>query len=142
MPRPGRKSKAEQRRREILAAFARCIGRHGLAESSVARVAEEAGLQRTLVFHYFGDRQALIDALIDYEVEFHEQALSESLAGVGPGERLERLLDYFFGGGFYARFPESGQVWLELVGIASRDPRLRSRLVTLWRRWLAESGQA
>jgi AcrR family transcriptional regulator len=138
MPGPGRKSKAEERRREIVAAFERCIGRHGLAASSVARVAETAGLQRTLVFHYFGDRQALLDALVDYQVDSHEQALQESLAGVAPGERLERLLDYFFGGRFYDRFPEAAQVWMELVAIAGRDRHLRSRLATLWQRWLAE----
>jgi AcrR family transcriptional regulator len=139
MPGPGRKSKAEQRRREILAAFERCICRHGLAESTVARVAEAAGIQRTLVFHYFGDRRALIDALIGYQVEAHERALQESLAGVAPGERLERVLDYFFGGRYYDdRFPEGAQVWMELVAIAGRDPHLRARLGTQWRRWLAE----
>lgn len=104
----------------------------------MARVAESAGIQRTLVFHYFGDRQALIDALIGYEVESHEHSLQEALAGVAPGERLERLLDYFFGGRYYDRFPQPGQVWMELVAIAARDARLRSRLAELWRQWLAE----
>jgi AcrR family transcriptional regulator len=135
---PERKSKAPARRREILAAFERCICRYGLADTSVARVAKCAGLQRTLVFHYFGDRQTLIDALIGYEVESHEQALQEALAGVAPDERLGWLLDYFFGGAYYDRFPGPGQVWTELVAIAARDARLRSRMATLWQRWLGE----
>ena len=38
------------------------VARDGLADTTIAKVAEAAGLQRTLVLHYFRDREALMTA--------------------------------------------------------------------------------
>lgn len=59
----GRKSLEEQRREEILAAFERCIPKYGL-EASLEQIADEAGVKRSLIRHYIGNREALVDELI------------------------------------------------------------------------------
>lgn len=60
----GRKSLADERREEILAAFERCIGRYGI-DVPLEQIADEAGVQRTLIRHYLGNRDELVDQLID-----------------------------------------------------------------------------
>lgn len=60
MPRPSQKT---ERLNEILQAFQRCILRHGLAGSSLELVAKEAGLQRSLIRHFAGNRDELIRSL-------------------------------------------------------------------------------
>lgn len=56
----GRKKLDEERIPQILDAFERCIMKFGLAETSLERVAEEAGISRTTIHHYIGGRQELI----------------------------------------------------------------------------------
>jgi AcrR family transcriptional regulator len=59
----GRKSLAAERREAIMAAFERCIGRYGI-DASLEQIADEAGVQRSLIRHYLGNRDALVDQMI------------------------------------------------------------------------------
>ena len=128
----GRPSKATERRAGILAATGRVVAREGLAETTVAKVADEAGLQRTLVFHYFGDRQSLISAFIEQVV-----AAYGDLQIVGDQARtIEERIDGAFEPEHYAA-REDLVVWTELVALAARVPAVRARLRALWTdRWL------
>lgn len=109
----------------------RVAGRDGLGAATVSSVAEEAGLQRTLVFHYFRDRGSLVSAFIEDAVGAYGDA--QLLAG--PGEISERV-DRAFSGGFYTR-EEDLALWQELVSLAARDGDVRSSLRSLWtERWL------
>jgi AcrR family transcriptional regulator len=48
----------------ILDAAERCIGRYGLRRVSMADVATQAGVSRGSVYLHFGDRAALVDAVL------------------------------------------------------------------------------
>ncbi|GAA5314817.1 MAG: hypothetical protein AseanaTS_00210 [Candidatus Pelagadaptatus aseana] len=61
MPRPSVK---KQRTEEIMQAFERCVIRYGVEGSTLERLAEESGLQRSLIRHYSGNRDDLIQALL------------------------------------------------------------------------------
>lgn len=66
LPWGGRPPQPEAARRRLVEAAERCIARDGLAATSVASVAAEAGVSRPTVYRYFGDRDALVrDALAD-----------------------------------------------------------------------------
>ncbi|MFI6940208.1 TetR/AcrR family transcriptional regulator [Streptomyces sp. NPDC050418] len=129
----GRPSKAAERRTEILAAMTRVVARSGLDDATVSAVADEAGLQRTLVFHYFGDRRALLDAFLDEVVGgYGRRMLRDERRTIG-----ERI-DGAFAPGFYAERDDL-VVWVELVALAARDEAVRDRLRTLWAEgWLPE----
>lgn len=91
----GRKSMAEARRAEILAAFERCIARDGL-DVPLERIADEAGVQRSLIRHYLGNRDELVAQLIAQLAEDYPRRIGELLAprlGQGP----QCVLDFFFG---------------------------------------------
>ncbi len=92
----GRPSLAAERREQILAAVERCIVRHGLGGTTIARIAAEAGVQPSLVSHYFGGKDAVLDAAVERTLENFRRGFRETVAGVPAGRRLERLLDVLF----------------------------------------------
>jgi AcrR family transcriptional regulator len=130
----GRPSKAVRRRAQILEAMAVVVAREGLAEVTVGKVAEEAGLQRTLVFHYFGDRARLVETFIDEVVGRY----GDLLLLRQPGRSMEELLDLAFADDLYERRDDL-VVWVELVALAARDEAVRERVRRLWtERWLPQ----
>ena len=71
----GRPDLTETRTTEILDAFERCVGRYGLDGSSLERIAEEAGMKRSILRHYVGNRTDLIHALTDRVVAGYRSQL-------------------------------------------------------------------
>jgi AcrR family transcriptional regulator len=71
-PWAGDPPQAAAARRRLLDAAARCIARDGLAATSVASVAAEAGVSRPTVYRYFEDRDALVrGALGEAAIRLH-----------------------------------------------------------------------
>lgn len=97
----GRKSLADERREAILAAFERCIGREGL-DVPLERIADEAGVQRSLIRHYLGNRDELVDQVIARITAAYPgriaALLDEAHAG-GPTALLDLLFGDQIGGG-------------------------------------------
>ena len=92
----GRPSLAPQRRVEILAALERCVLRDGVASTTVQAVATEAGCQRTLINHYFGDMDGLIGALLDKLSEDFDRSYREANAANPKLPSIPALLDFLF----------------------------------------------
>ena len=49
-----------ERKKTIMAAFTRCISKQGLEAASLDEIAKEAGMQRSLVRHFAGNREDLV----------------------------------------------------------------------------------
>lgn len=92
----GRPNLTAVRTDEILAAFERCIAKFGLAESSLERVAEEAGVKRSILRHYIGNREDLLVALAQRVVQKYEHGFRTFLEQTSHTDRIGQLLDYFF----------------------------------------------
>jgi TetR/AcrR family transcriptional repressor of bet genes len=60
----GRPSNRQERRQEIVAAFARVLADHGYAGATIAAVAAEAGLAPGLIHHHFDSKADLLAALL------------------------------------------------------------------------------
>jgi AcrR family transcriptional regulator len=68
-------------RHRILAATLRCLGRWGLAKTTVDDVAREAGVGRATLYRLFpGGREALLDALVESETATFCGRLDDHLA--------------------------------------------------------------
>lgn len=65
-------AKAAQTRARLIDATVRCLVRHGYANTTTPKVAEEAGLSRGAMMHHFDNGTALIKAVI---AELHEKRL-------------------------------------------------------------------
>jgi AcrR family transcriptional regulator len=59
-PWAGNPPQVDAARERLLDAAARCIAREGLAATTIASVAAEAGVSRPTVYRYFDDRDALV----------------------------------------------------------------------------------
>ncbi len=127
----------EQRRRQILDAFLACIGRKGLERTTIADVADEAGLQRTLVYHYFKDREILIDSLIDYLDETKLMHRFSAVVGAEPKLRLSLLLDTVFDPSFFAPTGEGADAFTELINLGIRDERVGVKMHAMWQNSIA-----
>ena len=88
-----RKEKAEQ----ILAAADRLFGEQGYDAVSVRDVARAAGVNKPLVFYYFGSKEDLFARVLERYYESHRAALEAALGGEGElSARMGRLVDAYF----------------------------------------------
>lgn len=78
----------EQRRSQLLDLGVRLLATRSLDELSIDVLAEEAGISRGLLYHYFGNKHAFHEAVV-------RRAADDLIAQTAPpvdGEPLERLL--------------------------------------------------
>jgi AcrR family transcriptional regulator len=126
----------DDRRGRIATALYRCISRQGYANTSLANVADEAGMSPSHVGYYFDNKAAIL--------EYYGAAICEqNLAALpDPGEPdLERLLDALARFCLGAGQTSTGLLGViqELTGLAVHDPRLhqiKAKHSTAWREYL------
>ena len=92
----GRPDLTEVRTAEILDAFEACVARYGLEGSSLELVAEEAGMKRSILRHYVGNRDELILALAKRVVAKYRDHLQVLAKTASEDRRLDDLLSFFF----------------------------------------------
>lgn len=73
----------------LLAASRRVFSRHGFRRTSMAMVAEEAGVSRQAIYHHFASKELLFSALVD---SLQSRAQDEAHAAVGDAEALPTQL--------------------------------------------------
>lgn len=82
---------ADDRREQILKVAASHLAREGHSAASVRAIAEEAGVTRALVYHYFPGKEALLEAVLRQEADAL-LAATAPVAGLSPQENLQRAL--------------------------------------------------
>ena len=122
----GRRSLASTRRPQILGAFEACVLRYGLEGSSLERIAQEAGVRRSLIRHYFGNRNELTQALIEGVIERTVSVYRDVIRTAGTEGGTAALVDYLMG----PAFPDKRDDALidALMAVSHRDERLRGQL--------------
>ena len=110
----------DQRRAQLVAIGMRLIEGTSFAAVPIDRVAEEAGISRSLLFHYFPTKR-------DFQVAVAEAAAEELLAAtepdptLPPDQRLRASLE-----AFVAYVSTRGEAFTSLVrGASGGDPALR-----------------
>ena len=93
MPRPSVKA---ERTEEILDAFERCVARFGIEGSSLERIAEEAGLRRSLLRHHVGNRDDLVAALAARFLLRSQRQVEQLVAALPAARRAEALVEILF----------------------------------------------
>lgn len=78
----------DQRRTQLLDLGTRLLGTRSLEELSIDVLAEEAGISRGLLYHYFGGKQGFFEAVVQHAAD----DLYARTAPPDEGEPLERLL--------------------------------------------------
>jgi AcrR family transcriptional regulator len=95
-PQPAQRN-PDRTRRRILQAAIRLFAHHGFHAVSVDQIVGKARVNKRMVYHYFGSKDALFEAALSEvykrieEIEFH--AIER---GRSPREKLSRLLESYF----------------------------------------------
>ena len=87
----------EATRQKLLAAARREFADSGLAGARVDEIAARAGVNKQLVYHYFGDKDALYLAVLEWvyeEIRAQERKLN--LAGLPPERAIRKLIESSF----------------------------------------------
>ena len=134
----GRKSKADQRRMEIIKAFYHCVISEGMAGASVRKIAAMAGVQPSVLHHYFAGRDEIMEEAVVYFSDRIFEDFRAQLDRSGPGRDLEEGMVFIFSKGMinddYTGF------FLECCVAARRNPRVRATLADLFSRFRAAIG--
>ncbi|MGZ0173603.1 MAG: TetR/AcrR family transcriptional regulator [Planctomycetales bacterium] len=94
--RMGRPNLTEVRTSEILDAFEHCVARYGLEGSSLERVADEANMKRSILRHYIGNRDDLVNALAERVVTNFRTGLQAFFTDTAKRDRIGRVLAFLF----------------------------------------------
>ena len=128
---------ADAARAAILAAAVDLIAERGMAETSVAMIAEDAGVSKSAGFYHFGDKAGLLETLESHHAAAYANALNDKLDGAE--DELEALIftfrSYF---DFLALDPRivrtMTRLYLEQVPSSEELRRLRTRVTHICER--------
>ena len=84
-------------RHKLLVAARHEFAQNGLAGARVDDIAARAGVNKQLVYHYFGDKDALYLAVLEWvyeEIRAQERKLN--LEGLAPGAAIRKLIEASF----------------------------------------------
>lgn len=79
----------EMTRNKLLDAGIRCLQRYGISKTSIRQIAEESGLARQTVYHYFSNKEGLLLAA------FEREGFRLGLAAAGHIARFPDVEDKF-----------------------------------------------
>ncbi len=133
MPRPSLK---DQRSEEILDAFLTCVASFGLEGATQKRIATEAGVKRTLLRHYLGNRDEMISALTEHIVAGFAQTTDLLAQMLGADGGLEPLIDLLFDERD-ASDPRLMLAYQAMVASVDNYPEMRAPLLESLQRFLS-----
>ncbi|HEY0812120.1 MAG TPA: TetR/AcrR family transcriptional regulator [Pseudonocardia sp.] len=136
----GLTAKGARTRARIVDAAVALVQRQGVAETTVGEVKNSAGVSSSQLYHYFADKGALVQAVVERQAELI--VATQERAGMGTLEGLQVWRD-----GVVAHAREvagvGGCPLGHLVGqLAETDENARAELAEGFRRWAATLRQA
>lgn len=131
-------SRNEARRDQILKAAMKCFRENGFHGSSVAELAKHAGMSVGHIYHYFENKDAIIEAIVDRDVAETMGILDEFSRAPDAVAAILDQVDAPVGRSLNSC---RATVRLEVMAEAARNPRIAAKLQaadTAARRRLAE----
>ena len=122
-PRKERKENADKRRRQLLEAARRSVVQHGLARTTLATVAKEAGLSQGVAVFYFKSKGGLLAETLRAHYQAYTDTWQAALekAGTEPRDRLMALIDADFSSAVCS--PDALSVWFAFWGELKVTPQ-------------------
>ncbi len=111
------------RRQAIIDAATSVLADHGIVEFTFNKVADRADVSAALIVHYFGSKEALLEAIFrSVARELNGTVLARLRQASGPRARIEALVDAHLGDNSYAE--DTARIWLSFWGEALHVPQL------------------
>ena len=125
-----RRDLTEERTTEILDAFERCVARDGLEKTSMEDIAREAGMKRSILRHYIGNRDAIVLALAERVVGKNLGSMGQALAMLPHDATNDQILNLLFRTDT-SNVVQDVLVIEKLIDAAQRNEAV-GRLITQW----------
>ena len=124
MPRR-RTAPPEERREQLIQATIRCVANHGLADTTIATVAQEAGLSQGIINRHFQSKEGLLTETLRDLADEYRNACREAaaVADVSPTAGLEAMVELDFRRTICAR--DKLAVWFAFWGERKFRPTYR-----------------
>jgi AcrR family transcriptional regulator len=127
----GRKDLTPERQDAILDATERCIARYGLQGTTLNNIASEAGINRGLIHHYVGNREDIVQLLVERLLRKYQASFKNYAATQLESNRVDVIIDYYFDA-WFEMAPEDDALVLELLTENERDPHIHKLLLNLY----------
>lgn len=114
----GRVPRAE-REQQIVGHAAAVFARRGFEAASMEEIARASGVDRALVYQYFGGKRELYEACYQNAVEGVTKRVNEALTGIGQIDDSDEARDALLRTGvraFFESVRENGDAWNVLIG--------------------------
>jgi TetR/AcrR family transcriptional repressor of bet genes len=114
------------RRHELITAAFEVMKRDGLAAATIDKIAGKAGVSKGIIHHYFGNKHALIIAVMRHIHAQRKKEIMERLRNArSPSERIWAVVSVNLGEKYLN--PDSCNVWISFTSEAFANPEF-SRL--------------
>lgn len=117
-----KETKGDLRRRQVIEAAAECFRREGFRGTSIARISQAAGMSPGHIYHYFANKEMLVEAIAQQEESDFAELLNLLHDQGGGGDLLTALSGQI--DAILARFLDPGRLalMLEIAAEAARNP--------------------
>jgi AcrR family transcriptional regulator len=123
-----RRLDVDERRQQLLERGAELFTSHRYDELSMSRIAAEAGISKSLLYHYFPSKRAFFEATLGaWAEELRER--TEPDPDLAPAEQLSASLDAFL-----SLIEENAGAYRNLMGSATGVPEIRDLIDEVRRR--------
>jgi TetR/AcrR family transcriptional repressor of uid operon len=120
--------RGELRRQQVLKAATECFRREGVHGSSIARISMAAGMSAGHIYHYFANKEAIVEAIAAREEDDMAELIRIMEQDQGGGDLLARLTRHIAHSVDRSCDPEYVGLMLELAAEAARNPAVASIL--------------
>ena len=114
-------ARAEARRRQIMDATEACFRARGFHAATMAEIATAAGLSVGQIYRFFENKEALIEAITDLQMDELRDTVAEVEARDGAASAIRLLLARGFE---KLRRPGMAALLLEVTAEAARNPKI------------------
>ena len=132
---PGRPSVAKERRDQIIDAFLALVAERHTTAMTIAEVAERAGVHRSAVRHFVGNRAALVTAAVDEICHRHDRSREQR---IGTAPNIEEVVDHYFSSSYVWDHAELDDVFGILLMSATDDDVVASGIANDYRESMDE----
>jgi AcrR family transcriptional regulator len=122
---------AEIRKPEIVKSFYQTILEQGFEGASIAKVAARIRIHPSLILHYFGSKENLTLALVDYVIDEYARLFQTiRLSGLEPAARLEKLIEIIWSRQYYEKIHIASS--FSMIAVSFRNPRIHEKIQVLY----------
>ncbi|RJP76536.1 MAG: TetR/AcrR family transcriptional regulator [Desulfobacteraceae bacterium] len=127
---------AEMRKPEIIRSFYETILEEGFEGASIAKVAKRLDIHSTLILHYFGNKENMTLALVDFVVEEYSilfKKIRTQRKNSDPEERMVSFFQTIWSKPYYEKIDIAAS--LSVISVSFRNSRVQKKIQWLYQQF-------